>query len=84
MHTKALLVDGDFVSLGSYNIDHRSLVYNLELVVNALDREHNAWVASMLEADMAAGREIRWQDFRHRALVERLLERLAYSFRHWL
>jgi Phosphatidylserine/phosphatidylglycerophosphate/cardiolipin synthases and related enzymes len=83
VHTKALLVDEDFVSLGSYNIDHRSLVYNLELVVNALDREHNAWVAAMLEADMAASREIRWEDFRRRSLLERLLERLAYSFRHW-
>jgi phosphatidylserine/phosphatidylglycerophosphate/cardiolipin synthase-like enzyme len=57
-----------FVSLGSYNIDHRSLVYNLELVVNALDREHNAEVAAMLEADMAAGQEIHWETFR-RALA---------------
>jgi cardiolipin synthase A/B len=83
VHTKALLVDGDFVSLGSYNIDHRSLVYNLELVVNALDREHNHAVAAMLEADMAAGREILWEDFRRRSLFTRLLERLAYAFRHW-
>jgi cardiolipin synthase len=60
VHTKALLVDDGFVSLGSYNIDHRSLVYNLELVVNALDREHNAQVAAMLEADMAASQEIHW------------------------
>ena len=83
VHTKALLVDMEFVSLGSYNIDHRSLVYNLELVVNALDREYNAKVAAMLEADMAAAQEIRWDDFRRRSLLERLLERLAYSLRHW-
>ena len=83
VHTKALLVDADFVSLGSYNIDHRSLVYNLELVVNALDRDHNQRVAAMLEADMAAAREIRWADFRRRSLLTRLLERLAYAFRHW-
>ena len=83
VHTKALLVDADFVSLGSYNIDHRSLVYNLELVVNALDREHNQKVAAMLEADMAAAQEIRWDDFRRRSLLTRLLERLAYAFRHW-
>jgi len=83
IHTKALLVDDGFVSLGSYNIDHRSLVYNLELVVNALDREHNDAVASMLEADMAAGKEIHWETFRKRSLVTRILERVAYSFRHW-
>jgi len=83
VHTKALLVDGDFVSLGSYNIDHRSLVYNLELVVNALDHEHNKNVAAMLEADMAAGTEVRWETFRRRSFLTRLLERLAYAFRHW-
>ena len=83
VHTKALLVDDGFVSLGSYNIDHRSLVYNLELVVNALDREYNAQVSAMLEADMNAGQEIHWETFRRRSLFQRVLERLAYSFRHW-
>jgi hypothetical protein len=37
----------------------------------------------MLTADMAAGQEIRWDDFRRRSLLTRLLERLAYAFRHW-
>jgi cardiolipin synthase len=83
MHTKALLVDDAFVSLGSYNFDHRSLVYNLELVVNSLDREHAAEVAALLETDMAASHEVDWQIFRRRSLLTRLLERFAYSFRHW-
>ena len=83
VHTKALLVDDEFVSLGSYNLDHRSLVYNLEMVVNALDRKYNEEVAAMLLADMAAGVEIQWETFRRRSLLERLLERLAYVFRHW-
>jgi len=83
VHTKALLVDDGFVSLGSYNFDHRSLVYNLELVVNALDRECNAEAAAMLEADMGASHEIQWETFRRRSLVTRILERVAYSFRHW-
>ncbi|MBN2575766.1 MAG: cardiolipin synthase B [Deltaproteobacteria bacterium] len=83
VHTKALLVDDEFVSLGSYNLDHRSLVYNLEMVVNALDQKYNEEVADMLLADMGAGAEIRWETFRKRSLLERLLERLAYAFRHW-
>jgi cardiolipin synthase len=83
VHTKALLVDQDFVSIGSYNVDHRSLAYNLELVVNALDHDFNAQVAAMLEADMAAGREVLWRDFKRRSLLIRLLERFAYTFRHW-
>jgi cardiolipin synthase len=83
-HSKALLVDREFVSIGSYNFDHRSLVYNLELVVNALDRECNQALAATLQEDMAAGTEIHWEDFRRRPLLERILERLAYGLRHWL
>lgn len=84
VHTKALLVDRDFVSIGTYNFDHRSLAYNLELVVNALDRDYNAEVAAMFEEEMGASEEVLWSSFRRRSLFTRLLERLAYSLRHWL
>jgi cardiolipin synthase len=83
VHTKALLVDDDFVSIGSYNVDHRSLAYNLEMVVNVLDRDLNAQVADMLESDMRAGQEVDWATFRRRSLLVRMLERVAYGFRHW-
>jgi cardiolipin synthase len=83
-HSKALLVDREFVSIGSYNFDHRSLVYNLELVVNALDRECNEALAATLLEDMATGTEIRWEQFNRRPLLEQMLERLAYGLRHWL
>ena len=84
VHGKALLVDQDFVSIGSYNFDHRSLTYNLELVVNSLDRTCNQALAAMFEDDMATGSEIRWEDLQRRSWFTRLLERLAYSLRHWL
>jgi cardiolipin synthase len=83
VHTKALLVDEDFVSIGSYNVDHRSLAYNLEMVVNVLDRELNAQVADMLESDMRASQEVDWATFSRRSLLTRFLERVAYGFRHW-
>ena len=38
VHTKVLSVDDVFVSIGSYNFDHRSLAYNLEMVVNVVDQ----------------------------------------------
>ncbi len=83
VHTKALLVDEDFVSVGSYNFDHRSLAYNLEMVVNAVDHELNRQVADMLESNMRAGNEIPWAKFRRRSLFVRILERIAYAFRRW-
>jgi cardiolipin synthase len=84
VHSKALAVDDDFVSVGSYNLDHRSLAYNLEVVVNALDPTLNAAVAGMLLEDMAEGEEILRDHFEDRSIYARLLERLAYSLRKWL
>jgi len=60
------------------------LVYNLELVVNALDRQCNEALAATLLEDMASENEIRWEQFNRRPLLERMLERLAYGLRHWL
>jgi cardiolipin synthase len=84
VHSKALLVDDDFVSLGSYNLDHWSLAYNLEVVVNTLDRAYHEDVRTMLEEDMAGGEEITLEEFKRRPLINRLLEKLAYKLRLWL
>jgi cardiolipin synthase len=84
IHTKALAVDDDFVSLGSYNFDHRSLAYNLEVVVNVLDVAYTAAVKKMLQDDMGANTELTLATYEKRSWLERTLERLAYSLRRWL
>jgi cardiolipin synthase len=72
VHGKALLVDRDFVSIGSYNFDH------------CLDRDCNQALAAMFEDDMATGKEIHLEDLQRRSWFTRLLERLAYGLRRWL
>jgi cardiolipin synthase len=84
VHTKLLAVDDAFISIGSYNLDHRSLVYNLELVVNVLDARCNADAVAMLEADIAASEELTLEGFGRRSWLQRLGERLAYGLRRWL
>jgi len=84
VHTKVLSVDGLFVSIGSYNFDHRSLAYNLEMVVKVIDERASHDAVAMLESDMEASEELTRENFGRRPLLVRLLERLAYSFRKWL
>jgi cardiolipin synthase len=84
IHTKVIAVDDDFVSIGSYNFDHRSLAYNLEVVVNVLDRAYTREVKQMLEDDMAVNARLTVDGFARRSPFARLLERLAYSLRKWL
>jgi cardiolipin synthase len=84
VHTKMLAVDDAFVSVGSYNLDDRSLRYNLELVVNVLDARFNAEAVALIEDDMAACTELSLAEFRKRSWLARLAERLAYALRRWL
>ncbi|HXJ23457.1 MAG TPA: phospholipase D-like domain-containing protein [Polyangia bacterium] len=83
-HTKALMVDDTFVSIGSYNFDHRSLAYNLELVVNAIDPTHATDVGTMLISDMATSEEVKADEFGRRGWLGRLIERVAWALRRWL
>jgi len=83
-HTKALMVDDAFVSIGSYNFDHRSLAYNLEVVVNVIDPTCATEVATMLISDMAASEEVKAEAFARRSWFGRLVERIAYALRRWL
>ena len=84
VHTKVLAVDDIFVSIGSYNFDHRSLSYNLEMVVNVIDPAMANEAVAMLDADIAASEELTEEGFGRRPLLVRLIERVAYAFRKWL
>jgi cardiolipin synthase len=84
IHTKVLAIDEGFVSIGSYNFDHRSLAYNLEVVVNVLDVAYNATAVAMLADDIATSTELTLETFEQRPPLERVLERLAHGLRHWL
>jgi cardiolipin synthase len=83
-HTKAVVVDDLFVSIGSYNFDHRSLAYNLELVVDIVDAAAANETAEMLLSDMAASEELTAEAFARRGWLVRIIERLAYALRRWL
>jgi cardiolipin synthase len=84
VHTKMLVLDDAFVSIGSYNLDQRSLAYNLELVVNILDELCAREAATFLDEDMAASKELQLAAYRSRPWYVRLLERCAYALRRWL
>lgn len=84
VHTKAMLVDDAFVSVGSYNLDHMSLTYNLELVVNSIDAAYAADVARMIEEEIAAAYPVDAEAFAQRSQLDRILERAAYALRFWL
>jgi len=80
MHAKAVVVDRLWASVGTYNLDHRSLQHNLEVNLNVLDRAFAGELASQFELGLQGSREIILADWRRRPLLERVRERLWVSF----
>lgn len=84
MHAKVVVVDGAWCALGSYNLDYRSLLHDLEVIVAVLDDEFAACVQQGVEQDLQDCREITWEVWRKRPRWDRLLEWGAYRLRRWL
>jgi cardiolipin synthase A/B len=80
MHAKAVVVDRLWASVGTYNLDHRSLQHNLEVNVNVLDRAFAGELADQFELGLKGSREITLAEWRRRPLIERIRERLWVSF----
>lgn len=81
MHAKTAVVDGVWSTVGSYNIDRRSLFHNYELTAVVADRAFGRRMEEMFEADVARSREITLDEWRRRGWKPRLLERFFYQFR---
>ncbi|TSK08694.1 MAG: cardiolipin synthase B [Geobacter sp.] len=76
LHAKVLLIDGDWVMVGSANMDFRSFHRNYELNVVVDSRDFGSQVVEMLEADFAGTRRIALHEHEKRGWPVRLLERL--------
>jgi cardiolipin synthase A/B len=84
LHAKSIVVDGAWCSIGSYNLDQRSLQYNWELVLSIADDDAAFTLEERFARDLAVCREVDPAQWRRRPLWERLQERIFYYFRLWL
>jgi cardiolipin synthase len=84
MHAKTAVIDGVWSTVGSFNLDQRSIFHNIEVNLNVVDPDFGARMEEHFVADRERCREVSLFDWRLRALGERFLERLCYLFRYWL
>ena len=73
-HAKAMIIDGDWLMVGSANSDNRSMRLNFELNLLVNAPREAADLEAMLTEDFAASREITLSDFARRPFSRRLLE----------
>jgi cardiolipin synthase len=73
-HAKVMLVDDDWVMVGSANSDNRSLRLNFELNLLVHDAASSAQFEKVMRKEFAESAEITLKDFAARPLSRRLLE----------
>jgi cardiolipin synthase len=84
MHSKIGVIDGVWSTIGSYNLDARSFLHNLEVGLVIVDRDFGAQLDNAFDGDVQRCREIVLDEWQERSSRERVLEWLAYRFRYWL
>jgi cardiolipin synthase len=84
MHAKTMVVDGMWSYIGSMNFDNRSLSFNDESLLVALDRRIGAQMDSIFMDDLTRSKEIKLDEFRKRPLSGKILEWGAQKLRRVL
>src|SRR4029077_11064984 len=72
LHSKLLIIDGEWVSVGSSNFDHRSMLLNDEANLNVLDRGFAQQQLGVFERDKARARPVDLAQWSRRPVLEKL------------
>jgi cardiolipin synthase len=83
LHAKILLVD-QWVTLGSSNRNHRSLIHDLEVDVVLTRSKSLQSIEDQYLKDLSQSEEIHFSRWINRAGVHLWLEKLVLSFKNWL
>jgi cardiolipin synthase len=84
MHAKTAVIDGVFSTVGSSNLDWRSLVANNEINAIVLGEEFAAQLEALFAKDRAASVPIEAQQWRRRSVRQRALEMVGRAAERWL
>ena len=84
LHAKVAIVDGRWATLGTANLDYRSLFQNYELNLVSRDPDFCGLLQTQFETDLEEASEVCATGWRKRRWVPRLAELLGWSVRRWL
>ena len=84
LHAKTAVVDERWTTVGTYNLDHRSWHFNLEVTVAIEDEAVGRAMRDRFFQDLAQAPEVDERSYRYRPMGDRLLEHFFYLFRKLL
>ena len=83
MHAKTLIVD-QWATVGSHNLNHRSLTHDLEVEVVLDQPVHLLALTQQWEKDLRSCHEVTMNDLGKMRWYHRVFGRFCYWFRYWL
>ena len=81
LHAKTAVVDGVWGTIGSFNLERLSLLFNHEVNAVFADPRLGRLLEESFRADCQSCREVDLERFRRRPLWRKLFERVLYAFR---
>ena len=84
MHAKTLVADTSYTIAGTMNFDNRSMAFNDETVMIALDRDVSRRAEEMFLEDLKYSEEIDLETFRKRPFKQRVYENITQLFQRVL
>jgi cardiolipin synthase A/B len=84
LHTKLLIIDAEFVSVGSTNFDMRSLRLNDEASLNVYGSDFATRMTAVFEADLRAAESYSLARWKTRPLREKFAEKILLPIRSQL
>jgi cardiolipin synthase len=84
LHSKSIVVDGVWSSIGSTNFDWRSFVHNNEISVCVIDQGFAEAMSRMFDADLAESKEITLAAWKKRGFKQRFKELMWVPLQYWL
>ena len=81
LHAKTAVVDGVWGTIGSFNLERRSLLFNHEVNAVFADPRLGRLLEESFRGDCQSCREVDLEQFRRRPLWQKLFERVLYAFR---
>ena len=84
LHSKVMIVDDEWIVLGSSNLDARSLWINLEFIALIHSPKLATLMNEIVAYEMANSKRVTLRAFREQSWWRRLRNRLAWALRWWL
>lgn len=84
MHAKAGVIDGVWSTIGSYNLDRRSFLHNLEVALVSIDRDLGERMEVQFQRDLAVCKEVELETWLKRAWWRKYVEWFFFQLRYWL